>query len=278
MVLLPNHRKGNPVLNIIVCVKQVLDPEVPSSAYKIDGESRRVICRGAPPVLNPFDENALEAALRIKDVHESRVTVISMGRMLAKAILRKALAVGADELLLLEDNTFDSFDSYTTAIIIAKAIRKIQVYDLILTGLQSADTNAGIVGPGIAEFLNIPSVTGARKAEIDDGKLLVEKAVSSGYEIVEVVTPALVTVTNELGNLRTATGAQLMNAQKKPITTWTVNDLDIEHYQKGKLELLDLFIPRVESRCEFIEGQTMAEAGANLATILVSDGLIPDLK
>ena len=134
------------------------------------------------------------------------------------------------------------------------------------------------MGPGIAEFLNIPSVTGARKAEIDDGKLLVEKAVSSGYEIVEVVTPALVTVTNELGNLRTATGAQLMNAQKKPITTWTVNDLDIEHYQKGKLELLDLFIPRVESRCEFIEGQTMAEAGANLATILVSDGLIPDLK
>jgi len=266
------------MLNIIVCVKQVLDPEVPSSAYKIDDGARRVICRGAPPVLNPFDENALEAALKIKDVHESRVTVISMGRMLAKAILRKALAVGADELILLEDDSYNSFDSYATSMMLAMAIRKINSYDLILAGLQAADTNAGAVGPGIAEILSIPSVTGVRKLEMNNGKLHVERAVSSGYQVVEVVTPALVTVTSELGNLRTATGAQLMNSQKKPIITWRVEEVCNERPQRGKLELIDLFIPRSELKCDFVGGQTPEEAGANLATMLVSGGFIPDLK
>ena len=94
------------MLNIIVCIKQVLDPEAPASAYEIDGEAKQVKVRGAPPVLSPFDENALEAALRIKDIHESKITVISMGRSLAKPVMRRALAAGADELLILEGSIF----------------------------------------------------------------------------------------------------------------------------------------------------------------------------
>ena len=142
------------MLNIIVAIKQVLDPEAPPSIFKIDPEAKRVIpAAGIPPVLNPYDENALEAALRIKDIHQSRITAISMGAKLAKAVLRKCLAAGADELIMLEDQAFGSLDGNTTAYILATAITKIG-YDLVLTGRQAADTDAGQVGSGIAEFLS----------------------------------------------------------------------------------------------------------------------------
>ena len=140
------------MMNIVVCIKQVSDPEAPASAYKIDAESKRVILKGIPPVLSPFDENALEAALRIKDAHDSKVTVISMGRNLSKTVLMKSLAAGADELLLLEDVAFEEMDSYATAFILASAIRKSGQYALILTGREAADTNAGVVGEPISNW------------------------------------------------------------------------------------------------------------------------------
>ena len=151
------------MLNIIVTVKQVVDPEAPPSTFKIDPEAKRAIAApGVPPVLNPYDENALEAALRLKDLHQSKVTAISMGTKLAKAVLRKSLAAGADELFLLEDDAFENLDSYSTALILTTATNKIVQYDLILTGRMAADTNAGEVGSGIAEVLGIPTITTAR--------------------------------------------------------------------------------------------------------------------
>ncbi|MDH5781072.1 MAG: hypothetical protein OEZ07_00695 [Dehalococcoidia bacterium] len=111
--------------NIIVCMKQVLDPEAPVSTYQVDAEAKRVVQRGVPPVLNPYDENALEAALRIKDTQMSKITAISMGRSLSKAVARKALAAGADQMVLLEDSAFEGLDSWATALILAAAIKKI---------------------------------------------------------------------------------------------------------------------------------------------------------
>jgi electron transfer flavoprotein beta subunit len=146
------------VTSIIVCIKQVSDPEAPTSAYKIDADTQQVVLKGIPPVLFPFDENALEAALCIKDAHESKVTVISAGWSLARPVLMKSLAAGADELLLLEDTSFEGMDSYATAATLAGAISKLGQYDLILTERQAADTNAGMVGSGIAEILGITSV------------------------------------------------------------------------------------------------------------------------
>ena len=144
-------------LRIIVCIKQVLDPEAPSSTFRVDSETKRVIPpKGVPPVLNPFDENALEAALRIKDTQGAQITVISMGRNLAKPIVRKSLAAGADELILLEDDAFEDLDSYSTAYILAVAIKKNGQYDLVLCGREAADTDAGQVGSGIAEILGHP--------------------------------------------------------------------------------------------------------------------------
>ncbi len=124
-------------MRIIVCMKQVPDPEASSSGIKVDTEAKRVIMpQGSPPVLSPYDENALEAALRIKDAQGATVTVISAGRNLAKAVLRKTLAAGADELILLEDNAFERLDSCATAHLLAATIREAGAYDLILCGLR----------------------------------------------------------------------------------------------------------------------------------------------
>jgi electron transfer flavoprotein beta subunit len=253
------------MINIIVCIKQVLDPEAPASTYKVDDEAKRIIQKGVPPVMSPFDENALEAALRIKDAHQTKITVLSMGQNLSKAVLRKSLAAGADELILLEDNVFDDLDSYATAFILATAINKIAKYDLIFTGMQAADSNAGVVGSGIAEILGIPSVTTVRKVELDDGKVRVEQVLSDGYEVIEVPLPALITVSNELGELRSVTLKEIMAAQKKPLTIWNAESVGVEPSQMRRARLLRLFIPQKEARCEMVLGETEEKLGVNLA-------------
>ncbi len=254
------------MLNIIVCVKVVIDPEAPVSTFKIDPEGQHVLPgQGVPPVLNPYDENSLEAALRIKELHPSKVTVISLGSNLPKAVVKKCLAVGADDLVVLEDATFEEIDGYTTAYLLAEAIRKLGEYDLILTGRMAADTNAGQVGPGVAELLGIPSITVAQKVEANDGSVRVEQVLADGYEVVELPLPCLVTISHEIGELRSATVKGLMAAQKQPFTTWQAQDLGADISSSRRSKRLRMFIPEKQVECEIVEGQTPEEAGANLA-------------
>ena len=255
------------MIEIIVCIKQVIDPEAPTSTFKVNTETKRAIpSEGTPPVLNPFDENALEAALRLKDIQSTRITVISMGRLLAQRLLRKVLAVGADELVLLEDETFESFDSNFTAHILAHTIeRKIGRYDIILCGRQSSDTDSGQVGHGIAEILGIPSVSIARKVEISERKLKVERVVSDGYEVIESPVPALITASNEIGDLRLPSVKALIEAQKTPITVYSKQDIEDDLSIAPLTKLSKLFIPIVKTNCQIIAGATSEESGANLA-------------
>jgi len=255
------------MIRIIVCIKQVLDPEAPSSSFQVDPEAKKIIPpKGVPPVLNPFDENALEAALKIKDSLGAEITVISMGGALARPVLRRALAVGADELILLEGDGFADLDTYATASILATAIKKIGEYDLILCGRQAADTDAGQVGSGVAEILDIPSITAAGKIEAGNGKVRVERMVSDGYEVIEAPLPALVTASNEIGELRSADLRALMAAQKKPLTVWNAQELQVETSQMKRVNMLKLSAPpRREVECQFVEGESLEEAGANLA-------------
>ena len=269
------ERKEQYVLSIVVTVKQVHDPEAPASTFKIDPETERVVLApGIPPVLNPYDENALEAALRIKDANHCRVTVISLGAKLAKAVHRKCLAAGADDLFLLEDELFRDLDSYCTAFVLAIAIRRIGQWDLILTGRLAADTTAGVVGSGIAEMMQIPSVTVAGRIEIAGDGMRVERVVADGCELVEVPLPALVTVSHELGELRNVSLQELMAAQDKPITTWRCQDLGIESLPMRRVSPLKLFIPHKETSCEIVEGASEAKAGTKLALKLRDAKLI----
>ncbi len=253
------------MLKIAVCVKVVTDPEAPASTFKIDPAGRRVIpAPGVPPVLNPYDENALEAALKIKERNEAKITIISAGKNIPKAIIKKCLAVGADDLIVIEDAALEDSDSFTSAFILAAAIRKSGGYDLILAGRMASDTNAGQVGTGLAELLGIPGVTVARKIEVNDGRVQVERALADGHESVEVPLPCLVTVSHEMGELRPASVKGLMAAQKQPFTAWHISDLAME-MRPRRQRSLKLFIPERKVQCELVTGETPEEAGANLA-------------
>jgi electron transfer flavoprotein beta subunit len=185
-------------MNIIVCVKQVNDPEAPPSSFKIDPATNKIVPPpGMPPVISTFDEYAVEAALRIKEKAGGKVTALSLGVNLLRDVVKKPLSMGADDLVLLEDPAFADGDSWSTAYALSLAIKKIAQFDLILCGRQSADWDTGQVGSGIAEILGLPSVTIARKIEIAGGKARVERVIADGFELIEVGLPAVITLSNE---------------------------------------------------------------------------------
>ena len=260
--------------NIIVCMKIIIDPEMPFSMFNIDREHKRPVPpSGLPPVFSPFDENALEAALRIKDSQDCKVTVLSLGKTLPKALLQKALAVGVNEAFAVEDPAFENLDPFSTAQVMANAIKKIGEYDLIFTGRQGADWDAGIVWAGIAEMLDIPSITIARKAVIHDGKATVERCLSDGIEILESDMPALVTFTSEGGELRNASLPALMKVKKKEIPKWSASDVGFEKAEV--MTLVDLYEPDLGvTDCDFITGESLEEKGRNLAKKLFDEGVL----
>ncbi|MBI4297094.1 MAG: electron transfer flavoprotein subunit beta/FixA family protein [Chloroflexi bacterium] len=257
-------------MNSIVCVKQVPDPEAPPASFRIDSATNRMVpAAGVKPVLSPFDEYAIEAALRLKDAQGGKISILSLGKNLALDVVKKSLSMGADELYLLQDDAFEGGDSYSTAYALSLAIKKLGKFDLIFCGRQAADWDAGQVGSGIAELLGIPSITVASKVEAADGKARVERVLPDGREVVEVDLPALVTVSNELGEPRYPTLKGIMAAGKKPVTVWKASDLGADPAQLGragaKTNLLKLYAPVRETHCEIVEGETPEEAGAKMA-------------
>lgn len=261
-------------MNIIVCCKQVLDPEAPPATFKIDATANKVVPpQGVAPVVSPFDEQAVEAALRIKDkTPGTKVTVLTMGMGFVREVVKKPLSMGADELILLDDAAFEGGDSWSTATALAAAIKKIGAFDLVLTGRQAADWDSGQVGSGIAELLGIASVTVAKKIEVTNGKARVERVVADGYEVLEVSLPAVITVTNELGEPRYATLKGIMAAARKQPVTWKPADIGVNSTSIGaagrRSVLVKLFQPVKDTKCEIIEADTPAEAGVKLAVRL----------
>lgn len=257
-------------VNMIVCAKQILDPETPPSAFKIDPEAKQAVPpRDRAPVISPFDENAVEAALRIKDAQGGKISVLTLGKDLVMDVVKKPLSMGADELVLLQDDAFEGGDSFSIAYALATAIKKIGEFDLILCGRQAGDWDRGQISLGIAELLGIPAITPARRVEIKDGKVIVDRMSADGYDVIEAPLPAVVGVTSELGEPRYPTMKGIMAAKKKPVTIWTAQDIGADASNCGaagvRSKILKLFIPVREAKCEFAEGETPEEAGANLA-------------
>ena len=257
-------------MNMIVCCKQVIDPEAPPASFRVDTSANKAIPpQGVPPVISPFDENALEAALKIKDAQGGKISVISLGVNLLRDVVKKPLSMGADELVLLEDEAFAEGDGWSVAYALAMAIKKIGEYDIIFCGRQAADWDSGQVGSGIAEMLGLPCVTLARKVDVVDGTARVERVTADGYEVIEVSLPALITVSNELGEARYPTIKGIMAAKRKEPVVWKPGDIGVETSQLGatgrRTKLLKLFQPVREGKCEIIEGESPEEAAANLA-------------
>lgn len=262
-------------MHIVVCMKQVLDPEMPYSSFKIDPDERRVIPpQGTPPVLSPFDENALEAALRIKDENGAKVIALSMGNNLSRPVLRRALAAGADELVLLDDQAFEDLDSFASAGLLATAIRLIGDVDIVFTGRQAADWDTGIAGCAIAHELGTPCITIAKKVKLNRGQVMVERVVADGFEILEAPLPCVITVDSELGELRQITLHNLLAAEKKPVRVWKLADLNLDSPPHPRCDLLDLYMPERKIICEIIQSATWEDAAINLANRLHEERLL----
>jgi electron transfer flavoprotein beta subunit len=260
-------------VNTIVCAKQVLDPEIPPAKFRIDPEARKIVPPpGVPPVISVYDERAVEAACRLKDKHNGKITVISMGSEKAADVIKHAISMGADDGYVLQDSAFEDLDSFGTAYVLGKAIQKIGAYDLILCGRQAADWGAGQVGSILAEILDIPVVTLACDIQAADKTLRVKRIVNDGFEVLEAPMPCLVTVSSEIGLPRLPAGVRLMMARKKQIPIWKAEDIGAETSRLDKTEahteITGLSVPTRKTECEIITGNSPADAAAKLASAL----------
>jgi electron transfer flavoprotein beta subunit len=254
---------------IIVCAKQIPDPEAPFSNVTVDVEKKEVVV-DAPDVISPYDENALEAAIRIKEAMGGKITVLSMGRKVSDTVLRKTIAAGADSLILLEDPLFERLQSRSVAYVLSCAVRKIGDYDLILTGRQAGDWDSGQAGLILGELLGIPSISLARSVKVQDGRVVVEKTVPVGYEVVEANLPAVVTVSNEVGELRYVARTKMLALLRRPmvIPKWGTKDLALDAEKLKTVHLVELSPPAdMRRECVFIEGATPEDTAGKLASV-----------
>ncbi len=261
-------------MNIIVCIKQV--PNV--AEVRINPDTGTLIREGVPSIINPQDKNAIEEAIRLRDKHGGKITIISMGPPQADDALREALAMGADEAILLTDRLFAGADTQATSYTLACAINKLREFDLIICGSEASDGMTAQVGPQLAEFLHLPQITYARKVEIEEGALKVERKIEDGYEEVETRLPALITVIRETNEPRIAPIDRVMRAFEKDIPLWGASNLDIDKQRiglKGSPTRIRKATGVVFKRgkVEIIEGST-EEAASTLATKLKERQLI----
>ena len=264
-------------LNVIVTAKQVIDPDMPLSAMRIGEDGRRVVTPAAlAPVVNGFDEVAVEAALRLKDSQDAKITVLSVGSQFNLDVIKKPLAMGADTLILCQDTAFaDLTDSFVTSRVLAAAVRKIGAFDLLLCGRQASDWDNAQVPLMLAEMLDASCVPLAQKVDVKQGRVVVEQLAPDGYDVVEADLPALVTVSNELGAPRYPNMRNLMAAKRRRPVTWTCADLGLEANElTTRVEVLELRARQRSQECEFIAGEDGAAAAEKLAGTLREAGLI----
>ena len=215
-------------MNIVVCLKQVPD----TTAVKIDPKTGTLIREGVPAIINPEDKHALEGAIQLKEQVGGKVTVISMGIPAAKAALREALCMGADEAILLTDRALGGADTLATSKALAGLIKTLD-YDLIFAGRQAIDGDTAQVGPEIAEHLGIPQVTYVQDVKVDGDTLTVNRALEDGHQVVEVKTPCLLTAIEELNETRYMNVARIFSTSDDEIKIMTAADIDVPVEELG---------------------------------------------
>ena len=248
-------------MNIIVCIKQV--PE--TTEIKINPQTNTLIREGVESIINPYDQYALEEALRLKEKMGGDTTVITMGPPQAEKALREALSLGIDQAILLSDPLFAGADTLSTSFTLAKGINKIAKYDLIICGKQASDGDTAQVGPGLAEFLGIPFVAYVRKIrQITDTSLQVERMMEEGFEAIELSLPALITVVKEINEPRLPSLKGMLRARKAALTKWGVKELGVSEEAVGlkgsPTKVVRIFTPPLREKGEMIPGLPREQA------------------
>ncbi|HUJ18428.1 MAG TPA: electron transfer flavoprotein subunit beta/FixA family protein [Nitrospirota bacterium] len=242
-------------MNIIVLVKQVPD----TSEVKINRETNTLIRDGVPSIINPFDMFAIEEALRLREKHGGKVTAVTMGPPQAAESLKEAVAMGVDDVVLISDRAFAGADTWATSYTLAKGIRKIGSFDLVIAGKQAIDGDTAQVGPETAEMLGIPFVAYIRKIEnIDSGKMTVERMMDEGYDVVETSLPALITVVKEINQPRLPSLKGKMKAKSLKVATLTAKDIEADENMIGlkgsPTKVVRIFPPAPRGQREILAG------------------------
>jgi len=261
-------------MEIVVCVKQVPD----TTEVKIDPVTNTLIRQGVPSIVNPFDKNAVEAAIQLKEKHGGKVTVISMGPPLAKDALKECLAMGADEALLVSDRAFGGADTLATSYTLAAAIRKIGKVDMIICGKQAIDGDTAQVGPEIAEHLDWAQVTCVFKIEVDGQKVRLEREHDEGYEVIETQMPVLLTVLKSINEPRYSTVKGTMKANRREIPVLTAGDMEVDPQHLGlkgsPTQVRRIFTPKQRVQGELIQADSSRAAASMLVQKLSEAKLV----
>jgi electron transfer flavoprotein beta subunit len=266
-------------VNIIVCIKQVPD----TTDVKINPETGTLIREGVPSIINPFDTYAIEEGLLLKEQFGGKVTVLSMGPPQAVEALKEAVAMGADEAILLSDRAFAGSDTWATAYTLSQAIKKRGDFDVILCGKQAMDGDTGQVGPGIARQLDISQLTYVFKIRDLDPEartVVVERLLEEGREVVQAPLPALLTVVKDINQPRYPTFLGIRRATKMEIPVWGAADLPDTDPSKCGLEgsptqVVRVFSPPArEGEVELVQADSIDEAAGILADRLLAEKVI----
>jgi len=257
-------------MNIIVCIKQVPD----AKDVRLDPKTNTLAREGVASIMNPFDRHALEEGVRLKEQHGGTVTVVSMGPPQAEAVLRDAVACGADEAVLVSDRAFAGADTWATTYTLGKAIEKIGAFDLIICGKQAIDGDTAQVGPGLAKRLDIPYVSCVRKITGFENNLVsLHRLMDDGYDEVEIPLPGLLTVVKEINEPRVPSLKGKMKAKSLSITTLNAEDIGAEADSLGlpgsTTQVVKVFSPEFKGERAMLEG-TVDEQVAQLVNKLGS--------
>lgn len=256
-------------MHLIVCIKQILDPEMPPSDFRLDTERGQAAETG-PLVISIFDENALEVALQMRDkAGGGKLTALCLGPDSAVDALRKALSMRADEAILLREADFPNLDAQGAARVLAAAIRRMEPADLVLCGREAGDWHGGAVPGFLAAELDLPFTNLVANLETSPAGVHLRRQSDDGWEIIESALPAVVSVTNDDTNLpRIPKVRDNMMAFRKQIPVWGIAELDLRPQDlpgpNAALEKIRLYVPAVEKKCEILDGQTSAERAQQL--------------
>jgi len=247
-------------MNIVVCLKQVPG----TTKVSIDPQTNTLVRAGIENIVNPFDTYALEEGVRIKEKYTGKVTAISMGPPQAEEILREAISLGADEAVLLSDSAFAGSDTWATAYTLAKAVDKLNQYDLVICGRQTLDGDTGQVGPELAEMLGIPFVAYVSQIEeISDKYIRVRRMVEEGYEVIETSLPAVITVVKEINIPRLPSLRGLAKAKSVVIPVWTAEGLGADKNMVGlsgsATRVIKIFFPQRVCQSEILNGDLTSQ-------------------
>lgn len=259
-------------MNLLVCLKQILDPEAPARDFRVDAARREAEQGSASLVTNIFCENALETALQLRErTGAGRITVLSYGRPTAEDSLRKALAMKADAAALVVEETETNPDPLTVARVLAAAARRLGPFDLIMVGREAGDWGAGQTGGLLAEELGLPCVSFVDHIEAGGGKLRLKRQTDTGWEVFEAEPPVVITITNDEHNVpRIPKVRDVMMSYRQPLEQLTAADLGLGGADAhAYYEVAELSVPQRETACEFVSGDTLDERVTDFARRLV---------